>query len=171
VDVEFARVRAPEWLLGAGSLVLLGSTFLKWYGLKAAIVPTYSTLGYGNGSRDAWSSLSIGRWLILIVGLVGVLAWYAQAYSRAPAIPISLTVVATPLALLLSLFLIDRVFIDYPGAASLIAIKPGAVIGMLGAFIALTGAWFSLRLDGIRPSDGPQEIETFRRTPAAVDPD
>jgi hypothetical protein len=163
VEFEFSRLRRGEWIIGVASLVLIASTFLKWYGLRSAFVPAYSTLGLGNGSRDAWSALTVGGPLILITGVLGLAAWYAQGACRAPALPVCLTVMLWPVSLILSLYLINRVLISKPGATSAVSLKPGAIIGLLSAIAVFVGAYVSMRQDGIRTADGPQQIETFRR--------
>jgi hypothetical protein len=162
---DLRRLRAGEWVLGASALVLLISSFLSWYGLRAGYGQTYASLGLGSGSSDAWSALSVVRWLILIVALIGLAAWFTQAGFRAPALSVSLTIVLTPLSLILALILINRVLISKPGESALISLRPGAAIGMVSSIMMFVGAYLSLREDGIRTADGPQQIQTFRQGP------
>lgn len=157
-----SRVRAGEWMIGAGSLVLLVSTFaLPWYGLRGVFVRTYSQLG-ATSTVNGWNTLVVARWFIVATALLGLVAWAAQAARRAPAVPVVLTVSVVPLSLISCLFLIHRVIISEPGPASLISLRPGAVIALLSAITIFVGTYVSLREDGIRDEDGPGEIETVR---------
>jgi hypothetical protein len=163
--LTLSRLRWGEWMIGGAGLVLLISTNLTWYGVSAALAPSYGQLGVGSGSRDAWSALNDVRWLILVVALLAIAVWVTQAMSRGPALPVGLTVVEVPLSLILVLLLINRVLISKPGQAAQISLRPGAVIGMFSAIAVLAGTYMSLREDGIRAQDAPREIETFRRGP------
>jgi hypothetical protein len=145
--------------------VLLISINLTWYGLSAGLSPSYTQLGQGNGSLDAWTALSDVRWLILVVALLAMAAWVAQAACRGPALPLGLTIVEVPLAFILALLLINRVLISKPENVATVVLRPGALIGMFSAIAVLAGAYMSMRDDGIRAQDAPREIETFRRGP------
>ncbi len=162
MEFDRTRLRTGEWVVGAGSLVLLASTFLfKWYALSGPLVPTARFLGVPT-SVNGWHALTNLRWLILVTGLVGLAVFYFQATRRAPALPVSLTVIVTGLGLLTSLALVYRVVIDEPGGYSNINQRFGAFAGMFSAIVITIGGYRSLRTDGIAPEDAPQEIETVR---------
>jgi hypothetical protein len=162
VEFDRSRLRNGEWIVGAGSLVLLASTFLfKWYALSGPLVQTASKLGIST-SVNGWHALSNLRWLIVLTGLVGLAMFYVQGSRRAPALPVSLTVIATVLGFLTSIALIYRVVIDKPGGYSDIQLRFGAIAAMLSAIAITTGGYRSLREDGIAPADGPSEIETVK---------
>ncbi len=154
------RVRIGEWVIGAAALVLLVSEFaLKWYGLKGVLVVHFGAAAF---SVNAWNSLAAIRWLILLVALAGLAAWWTQGACRSPALPIAITVMLLPVALLTSILLVNRVLISLPSAAHDGSIRPGAVVGLIAAIALTVGCYVSLRMDGIRPEDGPGEIETIR---------
>lgn len=154
------RVRIGEWLMGGGALVLLLSEFvLKWYGLQGIFLAHFGAAAF---SVDAWHSLAVLRWLMLLVSLAGLAAWWAQGARRSPAVPISLTVMLFPCALLTTLLLLDRVVFSLP--LSHVSIRAGAVVGLLAAVTLTAGSYVSMRMDGIRAQDGPGEVETIRLT-------
>ncbi len=149
--------------MGAGSLVLLASTFLfKWYALSGPLVQTASKFLGLSTSINGWDALSNLRWLIVLTGLVGLALVYVQGSRRAPALPISLTVIVSVLGFLTSIALIYRVVINPPGGYSDIQLRFGAFAAMFSAIAITIGSYRSLRVDGIAPADAPGEIETVK---------
>jgi hypothetical protein len=148
--------------VGAASLVLLASTFLfQWYALSGPLAQTASRFLGVSASVNGWHALSNLRWLILATALCGLAVFYVQATRRAPALPVSLTVVLAVLSLLTSIALIYRVVINEPGAYSNINQRFGAFAGMFSAIAIVIGAYRSLREDGAA-ADGAGEIETVK---------
>jgi hypothetical protein len=163
VEFDRTRLRSGEWIVGAGSLVLLASTFLfKWYALSGPLAQTASKFLGLSTSINGWDALSNLRWLIVLTGLAGLALVYVQGSRRAPALPISVTVIVTVLAFLTSIALIYRVVIDEPGGYSVITQRFGAFAGLFSAIAITVGAYRSLREDGIAPADAPSEVETVK---------
>jgi hypothetical protein len=149
MEFEFSRLRRGELIAGVSGIVLLASLLLaSWYGSSAAA----SVLG-GSSSASGWSTLSVLRWLILIDALTAVALALSQAARRAPAIPVSLSVISTVIGALTVLALIYRVLINPPGPDNLIDQRFGAVVGLLAAIALVYGAFTSLRKEGIAPGD------------------
>lgn len=160
MDIELSRLRLGEAVAGLGGLVLLFSLFVTtWYGTTGPISPTAALLG-ASTSYNGWHALTDLRWLILITAGLAIALAYFQATRRAPAIPVSLSVIVSVLALLTVLFLIYRVLINVPGPDSVIDRKAGAYLGLISSLAVLYGAYASLRHEGIRPADAPAEIPT-----------
>jgi hypothetical protein len=160
VDLELSRLRPGEVIAGLGGLVLLFSLFVTtWYGTTGPISPTAALLG-ASTSYNGWHALTDLRWLILLTGATAVALAYFQATRRAPAIPVSLSVIVTVLALLTVLFLIYRVLINVPGPDSVIDRKAGAYLGLISSVAILYGAFASMRQEGVRQADGSPEIPT-----------
>jgi hypothetical protein len=155
---EFSRLRAGEVIVGLSALVLLIVLLtLDWYGLKTPLGWTAATLGVPT-SFTGWDSLPHSHFLLLITVLVAFALVYFQGSRRSPAIPAALSVVLTVLAGLTLLVLIYRVLISLPGPGDLQR-RAGAYIGLASAIALFYGAFASLRKEGIRPEDGPEEIE------------
>ena len=149
-------------MVGISGVVLLASMFLlDWYGLKAQLAPSYAALGRPTGF-DAWNSLSNIRWLLLLAVLSALSLVYFQATRRAPAIPVSLSVVATTFGVLCLIALIYRVLIDVPGPSGVIERRIGAYVGLLSVIVMIYGGYRSMRAEGIASADEPPEIETVR---------
>jgi|GraSoiStandDraft_5_1057265.scaffolds.fasta_scaffold216341_2 hypothetical protein len=162
MDFNPARLRLGEWIVGASGLVLLASMFLlDWYGLKTPFAQAYAVLGRPAGF-DAWNALSNIRWLLLLCTLSAGTLVYFQATRRAPAIPVSLSVIVTTLGIVGLLALLYRVLIDIPGPSGLIEARVGAYVGLVSMIVLIYGGYRSMREEGIAPADAPSEIETIR---------
>ncbi len=139
MDVRVSRLRSGEIIAAAAAVILL---------VDLVAVSWYSVTADSAVSATGWQALSVMRWLILLAVAVALaLAWF-QAARRAPALPSSLSVIATVLGAITTLSLIWRVLISLPGpdGASLgIGADPGAYIGLLSALVLTAGALWSLR--------------------------
>lgn len=153
---ESSRLRRGEWIVGAGSLVLLASMVLiPWYGLTRASGgsgPSYF-VAY---SVDGWNGLTHGHWLVVLTVAVGFGLFFFQGTRKAPALPVTLSLFVTVLGVLTTLWLLYRDFISTAGG-----LKLGAIIGLLSAGAVAAGGWDSLHTDGIAAKDAPAEIPTI----------
>ena len=162
MDLDPSRLRRGEVIVGASAAVLLASMFaLNWYGLNGAIAPTASRLGQPT-SWNGWNGLTHVRWLVLLTVACGLLLVFLQATRRAPALPVSMSVIVTVLGVLTVLALIYRVLINEPGSDNLVEQKAGAFVGLIGAVVLAYGGYLSMRQEGIASRDAPAEIETVQ---------
>jgi hypothetical protein len=162
IELEFSRLRRGELIAGVSGIVLLASVLLlPWYGTSGT-----AALG-GSSSVSGWSSLSILRWLILLDSLTALGLALSQAALRAPAVPVTLSVLATALGVPTAIAVIYRVLINLPGPDNLIGQRFGAFFGLLAAVALVYGAFTSLRQEGIASSDAVAAIPTVR--PAGED--
>jgi hypothetical protein len=160
VDFDPSRLRRGELIAGGGAVVLAVSLFLlPWYGLRSPLGPTAASLG-ASTSFDGWNGLSHLRWLVLVTILVALALVWLQATRRAPALPVSASVVLTVLGFLTVLALIYRVVINVPGSDSLVDRKVGAFVGLLAAIVMTYGSYASMREEGLPGRDARTEIET-----------
>jgi hypothetical protein len=160
MDFDPSRLRRGEIMVGVGSVVLLASMFvLKWYGLTAQLRPAAAGVG-SSTSVNGWDALTNVRWLMLLTIACGLALVYLQTARRAPAIPVTLSVLVTVLGLLTVLVLIYRVLINEPGSDAVIEQKAGAFVGLGSAIAIVIGGYLSMRDEGIADKDAPGEIET-----------
>jgi peptidoglycan biosynthesis protein MviN/MurJ (putative lipid II flippase) len=136
MDLKLSRLRSGEWIAGAGALVLLVTMLLPWYGYAGAS---------GVAQITGWDVFIRLRWLILVTIIAGLALAVLQAACRAPAIPVSLSVIVTVLGALTSLWLIYRVLISVPGSDGLLDQKPAAYVGLASALALTVGGFRSLR--------------------------
>lgn len=143
MSVDLRRLRAGEWLAGAGAAIMAVALFAHWYGPAAP----------GGPYLTGWAGIAHLRWVWLVAIAVGLALVVAQAACRAPALPASLSVISTVIALIAVLTLLIRVVID-PLAHQ----RFPAWLEFIGACALLVGSFGSLRQEGIRERDGPGEI-------------
>jgi hypothetical protein len=130
-----SRLRAGEWIAGAGGLALLVTLFLPWYGA-------------GPFDVSAWEAFSVLDVVLALLALVPLALVALQATRRSPALPVAFstfTVLAGALATLLILYRIA----NQPGPNELVSVKPGAWLGLLAAVAVTVGGWRSLRTERI----------------------
>ena len=129
MESEPPHLRRGEILAGAGGLALLIFLFaLNW--LRSAGV-----------TRDGWSAVPVLRWVIVVAALSALALTVAQATTRGPALPVSLSVIATVLSALTALLLVIRILTT--GATP----RVGAYLGLLAAITMAYGAFTSLRAE------------------------
>jgi hypothetical protein len=142
-----ARLRSGENIAAVGAIALAVCMFLlPWYGLTGRLERALSSLGVAT-TVNGWNGLTINRWLMLVTILMALALFLSQGLSRGPALPASLSVLATVLGIITSLVLIDRVLIDTPFSSPLIETKYGAYLGLLSALVLTYGAARSLRAE------------------------
>ncbi len=155
MGLRASRLRWPEWLIGAGGIVLLGSMLLlSWYQVTLASTPP-GPVYYVAEKVDGWNGLSHAHWLLLLTILMALSAAFFQAQRRAPALPVTLSLLASIVAGLTTVWLIVRVIIAPAGGREI-----GAWIGLLATAVIAYAGLASVRLEGIAPADGPGEVPT-----------
>lgn len=163
-----SRLRRGEVVAGVAAVVLLVAMFvLPWFSFKGALAPLAAKLGVSI-SRNAWSSLSTARWLMLLTVAVALALVYLQGTRRAPAVPATFSLFVTLLGGLSALVLIYRVLINVPGPDDVVSRDVGGFIALLASFAITYGGYRSLREEGIAPEDAPQEIPTIQPDAAGV---
>ncbi len=136
MDFRASRLRAGEIIAAVAAVVLLVDLLaVSWYSTGEAATVWVS----------GWQALTVLRWLILLAVAVALaLAWF-QATRRAPALPSSLSVIATVLGALTTLALIVRVLISVPGLLGMTAVDEGAYVGLASSLVLTAAALRSLR--------------------------
>lgn len=127
-----ARLRRGEVLAGAsGAALLVVLWAVPWFTARSAAGV--------DANLDGWHALPILRWLILVTALTAVALLIAQATRRAPAVPVTLSVIVTALGLLSLLALVIRVPTADPTP------QVGAFLGLAGALLVVVAGFLSLR--------------------------
>jgi hypothetical protein len=154
VHLRFSRLRWPEWVMGAGGLVVLGSMPLPWF-TRTPRPGRWGRKHVTAESIDGWHGLGRERWLVLATGVAGLKVVFLQARQRAPALPVAATFTTAPLAAGTAVWLIVRMWIAPPAKPEI-----GGSIGLLGAAVIAYGGYRSIRMEGIAPADAPADIPT-----------
>jgi hypothetical protein len=154
MGIVLSRLRRGEIIAGASAVLMLVFMFaLPWYEERTPL---------GLDTFNGWDGITHVRWLLVVTIAVALALVYFQATRPAPAIPVTLSVILTVLALLSTVVLIYKVLINVPGPDAYVHVKVGAYLGLASALTMLYGAFLSMREEGISPRDAPTEIETIR---------
>lgn len=129
---------------------------LPWYQLTESSPPPGPQY-FITTSLDGWHGLHHARWLVLAAVVAGLALFVLQATRRAPAVPVTLSLLTTVIGGLTVLWLIYRVVINPAGGREL-----GGWVGLIAACALTYGGFKSLQLEGISRTDGPGEIATVR---------
>jgi hypothetical protein len=145
--VQFSRLRRGEIIVTVSAAVLVALVFLvPWF--------SFPNPGGGHTHANAWNSLPVLKWLILVTAVLGLLEGYLQATRSAPALPVALDMPLVTLGAITTVALLIRLV---TGEGSPLA---GGVLGLVATAVLTAGAFMSLRQeDGWEP--GPDHpIET-----------
>ena len=164
VRFDWARVRWPEWVVAGSALVLLiVMLVMNWY--TVTLVPSGVGQFPFQHTVNGWDGVSHLRWLMLVTIVAAFALFLLQGARRAPAIPVTLSLVVTLLGGVTVIWLFVRVAIDPPGGREL-----GGWVGLLAAATLTWGAFRSLKMEGISPSDAPAHIPTVSLAPSETSP-
>jgi hypothetical protein len=143
-----SRLRRGELLAGIGGLALLVFLFA---------LPWLSAAGHNHAG---WTALPTLRWLLVITALTGLALLLTQAGLRAPAVPVSLSVIVTVLAGLSVLALVIRLLTTGDGLCA------GIFLGLAAAIVIAVGGYQSMRREqGWTPGpDRPVETVPLHRS-------
>jgi hypothetical protein len=136
-----SRLRRGELLAGAGAVLLL----------------VFLLAGKWSGKRSGWQALPTLRWLLAATIALTIALVIAQITRRAPAIPVTLSLLVAVLGPISVLALIYRVLISAPSHQ-----QGAAYLGLASAVALAYGGYLSLRQEGIARRDQPAEIPVVR---------
>jgi hypothetical protein len=138
----------------SGALLLIFMFSVPWYAASSATAANEGVTSTYNG----WNGLSHLHWLLLVTIVPALALTYFQATSRAPAIPITLSVIVTVLGGLSTVALIVRALISTPSDLDQ---RAGAYLGLVAAIGIAYGGYKSMRQEsGTDPAR--LNIETVR---------
>jgi hypothetical protein len=146
-----AALTHGEVIAGVSALLLLVVMFAtKWFGVAG--IPGTSAHAQAVSTENAWSGLSVVRWLMLLtIAAAGTaLAVHLVSVSRSTVALVRLALAA--LSALTALLLTYRVLIDLPSPSDVVDQKLGALLGLLCAYGIATGAFEAIREQRARAS-------------------
>lgn len=120
--MSLRRPRWSEWLAAVAAVVVVVVLFaLHWYG--------------GHPPRSGFNALPALRWVVLVAAALGISTAVAQATMRAPAVPVTLDMLAMLLGGVATVLLAIRL------ASTSAPLAAGAYVGVV-ALAAMTYACF-----------------------------
>ena len=159
------RLGAADWLIGIGAAALLVDLFaVPWFAYK----PEYQGIAIvlaRDVSLNGWQAFTLVGPLTLLVSAVAGAAFWLQGTRSSPALPVAVTTLLTPVALLLLVVLAVRVLFDEPNVplsrgGNALEARTGAYLALALSLVICVGLYLSLRREGTAPEDAPPGVET-----------
>lgn len=155
---ETSRLRRGEIVAAVGAILLfVFMFFFKWYGLSlpGGTNELAESLGVdlGDVSINGWHGHSVLRWLMLLTIIAALTLAFLTATQRTVALPVTMAVIVTALASLLTVLLVYRILINEPGPNDLIDVKLGSWLGLLSSAAIAYGGYLSMRDEGTTLGD------------------
>jgi hypothetical protein len=168
MSVRTTRLTFAEWLLGAGSVLLLVDLFgVSWFAYAPRFHALATMLGQSS-SANGWNTFTVIGPLTLVVCAAGIAVWWLTATRPSPALPVVITTLLLPVSFVLAVLVAIKVLLDGPsvhlvqaGGANVIEARPGAYIGLFLSVVVFAGVYLSLRRDTVAGEDSPAVIETL----------
>jgi len=147
--MTLTKVRAGDVLAGLGGLVLLAVMFAPWYHFLEGVYEGTRTIAPNDTSQSAWEALTVLRFPLAILALLGIAQLATTLFERTPAYPVAAEVFATAIGIPITIWTAIRL-IDAPGPDFAADLRWGAWVGLLCCLAVTAGACWSLR-DEQRP--------------------
>jgi hypothetical protein len=168
MGLRTTRLTLAEWLLGAGSALLLVDLFaVTWFSYGPRFHALAVMLGQSS-SANGWNTFTVVGPLTLIVCLAGIAVASLTAVRRSPAVPVAIATLLLPVSFVQMVWVAVRVLLDRPsvhllqdGGANVIEARQGAYLGLALSIVVFAGVYLSLRRDGVATEDSPARIETL----------
>ena len=159
---ETSRLRPGEIVAAVGALLLfVFMFFFNWYGLSlpGGQQGFADALGIDTGALaiNGWHGHSVLRWLMLLTIVAALALAFLTATQRTVALPVTMAVIVTALAALLTVLLAYRVVINEPGPNEFIDVKLGAWLGLLSSALITYGGYLSMRDEGTSLTDAREQ--------------
>jgi hypothetical protein len=172
VSFSATRLGAADWLIGTGAAALLIDLFaVPWFAYR----PQYQGIAIVLARRvslNGWQAFTLVGPLTLLVSVTGAAVFWLQGARRSPALPVAVTTLLAPVALVLLVTLGVRVLFDQPnvalsGGGNALEARPGAYLALGLSLVICVGLYLSLRREGIATEDAPSAIETLDIPPSS----
>jgi hypothetical protein len=139
------KLRPGDVLAGAGSVLLLGATFLRWYS--------------DSESLSAWAAFGVVDVILAAVVVLGLALAASQLAAHGPAVPVGLAVLTATVGTIAALLVLYRI-LNQPGPNDVVRVCAGAWLGLAAVAAVTAGAWWALDDERPRPADPPPpEVE------------
>ena len=125
------RLRAGEWIAGAGGVALLAVMFTGWY-----------------SGASAWEALSVLDVVLALLAIVPLALVALQATRTSPSLPVAFSVLTTVGGAIAALLILYRI-VNQPGPNDAVDVDPGAWLGLAAAAVTAAGGWGSMRAEAI----------------------
>jgi hypothetical protein len=151
--MDINRLRPGEQIAAVAAIVLLLDMFLfKWFGLKVSAATPLGGIS-AEGSKNAWGSMDLIRWILLITVIAALGMAYLRASDTEIDLPVAASVVVAVLGGLSTLLILIRLIsppdFGAPDAEGIDTTrKIGAFIGLIAAAVLTYGGYRAMQDEG-----------------------
>ncbi len=153
MSFQISRLRSGDRIIAIGAIALfIFMFFFKWFGVDVpAIVSAFVAASHVSTSANAWHTLEVIRWLLLLAVVVSAVWVVLQGVDRKLDMPISLSAVVAGLGAACTLLVFYRVLISHPFAHA--EVKIGAWLGLVSCALIAYGGYRSMSEEGTTLAD------------------
>jgi hypothetical protein len=153
MSFEASRLRNGDRIIAIGAIALfIFMFFFKWFGIDVpAIVSAFVAASHASTSANAWRTLEVIRWLLLLTVIVSAVWVALQGLGRKLDLPISLSAIVAGLGAVCTLLVLYRVLISHPFAHA--EVKIGAWLGLISCALVAYGGYRSMSEEGTTLAD------------------
>jgi hypothetical protein len=148
--MTLTKVRTGDLLAGLGGIALLVVIFAApWYQFVEGVYTGTRTVAAGDETQSAWESLTVLRYLLVLVALLGIAQLVTTAFERTTAWPVAASVFGAAIGSMTTIWVLIRL-VNPPGPNLFADLRWGSWAGLVCVLAVTVGAWWSLR-DEVRP--------------------
>jgi hypothetical protein len=147
--MTLTKLRTGDLLAGLGGIALLAVTFAPWYHFLEGQSVGTRNIEVGHETQSAWESLTVLRFLLILVALLGIAQLATTAFERTTAWPVAASVFGAAIGSMATIWVVIRL-VNPPGTNLFADLRWGAWVGLVCVVAVTAGAWWSLR-DEVRP--------------------
>ena len=140
--MDLRRLRSGELVTAFGAAGLFVVMFLDWF-----------------GGRPAWSTLTVGRVLLVLTIALATTLVVLTLRRRAVSMTMSSATITIGVGSVTLLLVLYRVLIDEPGRNGLVSVDGGAYLGLLALIVLLAGVWRTIADERTHAAESLRQTE------------
>lgn len=165
--MDVNRLSTGEKIAGiAGVLLLIIMFAFDWFTIEVGG-------GFGDVGGNAWDTMELIRFILLLTGLAGIALAVASASQSAPNMPVALSAITAGLGILSVVLVLFRI-ISPPdgGAGDLVDVGRGigVFLGLLASAGVAYGGWTAMQEEGTSFGDQADRLQERDRDDAPPPP-
>jgi len=153
MNFEVSRLRRGDRVVAVGAIALfVFMFFFKWFGVNVpALVSAFVNATGVSTSANAWHTLEVIRWLLLLTVLASVALVALKGMDRKLELPLSLSVIVAGLGALCTILVFYRVIVSHPFSHA--DVKIGAYLGLVSCAAIAYGGFLAMTDEGTTLAD------------------
>jgi hypothetical protein len=153
MSFEVSALRRGDRVVAVGAIALFVFTFFfKWFGISVpAAVSAFVNAAGVSTSANAWHTLEVIRWLLLLTLLASAALVALKGMGRKLELPLPLSVIVAGLGALCTILVFYRVIVSHPFSHA--DVKIGAYLGLVSCAAIAYGGFLAMTEEGTSLAD------------------